>query len=472
MVEKTIRFSYIFIFSLTIFAACFYLQKIGALRDLPRLVLWLVAFVYIYNYLFKKDEGFSDLSAVVYPALVFNLATIFLHYLVSFEFDMPKGFMRVSYLFGNFADFTTMADTYVRGTFDWISTGHFPFAYAIGKAFAQATGWTEAHVPSSRGMRAGYCVFALLCMGAILPLLHDVKNSLGNRNKFLLLLAFLATSYPIIVMLERGNLAIVTFAGLSLFCFFFVRNKLWICAVLIGLLASLKTLNLLLFVFLLSRFSWKYVLIGIATFVAVSVLSLFYLFGLDVSRWMLFKQAFLAPLNSPVIFSDATKLFLTSGFESLRTLFSTLVSGQQTEVTTQSAIFNKILLAIGASIAVYFYCVARKSTAWYLEFVFLLVLPMLFHSSSGDYNTSLLVPFWLILIVNLDSRETALLAKLMAVCFLLLSGLSISEISCCGDNLGRYVNLSPKGAIMPIALFSSLLMIIKIRINPNLLGKI
>lgn len=464
--QKIIQYCYLIISLFTLCAAAWFEHR--TLHHLPfrdviysifRFSLWIGTFIFINYFLFFRQYS-NDKNNTIYPVLIFNLITLYFYYFFSFDLGFPKGFMRVSYLFGNFADFLTMSDTYVHQNFLWINTGHFPFSYAIGKWFAHITKWrAESNPDFYQVLSFSYLRVWLIAILSLMPLAIYSWIKSKNKKHVILAFAFLATSSPFFVMYERGNLALITFAFLSLICFFYLIEQYWICAILIGMTASTKSLNLIFFVFLFSRFEKKNIFIGFLSFAIITIGSLYYLFGTHVQQWTIFMNALIVPFHNSILFTDATNLFLTTGIESFRSLIHTLLHVQLVETTTQNQYFNKFLLLMGLLLGIYFYIKKRKLTSWYHEFVILLCIPMVFHPCSGDYNLGLLIPFWLIMVFNADTPDKQRVVNYISIAFLLLGGISIGEVSCCGVP-GRSLNISPKGAIVPFMLLWAIITII------------
>lgn len=453
---KGVKFSYVAL-SISAFILIIY----SAIRFAPGragllyvgLFMSIILLTYIYKSIINKlDVQNINLIDLIRPVLVVNFTTLFLYYLSSFEIKTPLNLFRISYSFGNFMDFITMPATYNSGTFDWIETGHFPFAYAIGKFFSDIAGWQKDVVRISR-MIYIYIAFYFITLLPLVILINDVIRKLNiSKNETILYWSFFFVSYPVLVSFERGNLAFIASSLMSAYVLFRQRDKLTFCAIIIGIAASIKTINIVFFLLLLSHARKKDFVISIVTFIIVTTSSLFYLFGFNFTNWSIFSNAIFAPLFSNVIFSDVNKALCTTGWDSARSLFYLLVNGVTSDVTSNSKIFNHLLMSIAGCIFLYFLLFRKKHFLWYQEALLIISLPLAFHSSSGDYNLMLLVPFLIICLVNFNHSKNSQIFSIYSIPFMLLSGYSLVYIFCCGDGTGRVAGISIKSILVPYAI--------------------
>ena len=459
--------SYILIATFTLLLIFYNAVTSGSKQVYFGFILSLATFVYIYLNIIKNYAEKKSLLEILRPVIVFNFLVLLLFYISSFEMGIPRGYFRVSFTFGNFMDFATMPDTYVRGSFDWVATGHFPFAYAISKAYATALGWMpNSNINFSR-IRNSYILIYIL---ATIPLIMLIKNTLKDMRidpgMKIIYWAFFLISYPIFVSFERGNLAFLAASLLALYVINYQRESYRLCSIIIGVAAAIKTLNLIFLLLVLSKLGLKNFMISIFTFAGITIASLFYLYGVNFSEWMIFKSAILAPINSPIIISDANKILCNTGWDSARSLILALYNNVKSDIISQSAIFSKALIAAAIIFLCVFYKKVGRRGLWYQEALFVLTLPLIFHSASGDYNLLLLVPFIVLLMKNHTVGNNSELLVFYSIPFLLVSGLTIYDMTCCGDGLGRAVSVSIKSILVPYSLtVASVLILRGFRLN-------
>ncbi len=463
MSSAIIRFLYLCFVIPSLFAAFLFSVKTSLHKHITMLFIWAAVYFYVYEKIIKQkiaETSEKSIKKILAPVLIFNLIIFYLFYFSSFELGIPKNMFRVAYQFGNFMDFITMPTTYVQGSYNWITTGHFPLSYAIAKFFAFCISWSNTHTPHFETIRNGYLITCFLCFATSYPLIRQTKKTLNlDKKNTSLLVPFLLTSYPFFILFERGNFALIGFALLSLFAYNFQKNNFRISAGLLGILAAIKTLNLIMLIFLFSKFKKSHIAIGILTAITITIFSLIYLFGINIQQWALFSKALIAPIKSKVIFSDPNKIFATTGIEAFRALMHTLLKNIHTELSSYSKAFNNISLIAGAGCMLIFYWRHSRHAPWYLEFLFILTVPMVFHGTSGDYNLGLLVPFYLVLLCHLKQEQNVKIAQIYSIVFLLLSGLALDVVYCCGNIPDRSINISPRAVLVPFALTCSMLLI-------------
>jgi hypothetical protein len=225
-----------------------------------------------------------------------------------------------------------------------------------------------------------------------------------------------------------------------------------VAAVILGVAASIKTLNLVFLIFLFSRFSLRHILFGLFAFVLSQFLSLIYIFGFEIHYWNIFNIALIAPFASEVVFSDPAKIIATTGLDAFRVLIYTLFNGIVGEMTSASKLFNFTAFSVGGALYLFFYMFSGRRLSWYIEFLFILLIPMVFHSMSGDYNIIILFPFFLILFYSAESADEFFLLRSFSLTCLLVGGMTVGSLSCCGEGLGRSVGISLRAAIVPFGL--------------------
>lgn len=419
-----------------------------------------VFFYYFYEKIINLKIVINDPFELIAPTLFFNIFVLFIYYLSSFELGLPSNIFRISFNFGNFMDFITLPATYNSRTFDWISTGHFPLAYALSKFFSDISGWEKNSIDVRQMIYLYFGVYIIF----MLPLLILINNSLKKLNidskiKFLYWIFFLG-SYPILVGFERGNFALIASSLMSIYVLMYQKNSFRVCAIIVGVAASIKTINLVFLLLLISRSKRDELLIAIAVFIFVTILSLIYIFGFTPSEWLIFAKAIMAPINSSVIFTDANKLIATSGWDSFRSFIYVLLNGISSDITSHSNIFSRLMLIFAGILFILFLLFRKKPYLWYQEAIFIISLPLAFHSSSGDYNIAILIPFLLVMLVNYKFNNNSYIFSIYSLTFILISGFALGYISCCGDGTGRSIAISIKSALTPFALTAGCILIL------------
>ncbi len=418
------------------------LYKIGFLLSFT--ALYIIYFLFLNRKIVYKDN--VDL---ILKVAYFNIIVLFLYYISSFEVGVAKFFWRVSFDFGNFMDFITLPDTYASGTYTWISTGHFPFTYALSKIFAEISNY-KIPVSSHTSIRNLYLIIFFL---AITPLIFLIRrycseNQIVGSNKFLVYVGLLA-SYPLIMGFERGNFAFISATFLTLAIIAYDKGYFRVVVLLLSFAISLKTVNLVFLIFIISRFGFRGFIISMTYILFITISSLIFIFGVDFDRWATFYPAILAPINSPVVFSDANKIIATTGLDGLRVALLAILNGVTHDLTSDNKLFNRAVLFLGMGIMLTYYLRKRENSPWYVELLLLVTTPLLFHSASGDYNLQLLMPILLIVLLKNEYKK---FVPFLLIPLLLVGGIPIDRIFCCGDGTGRAITLSIKSLLIPFSL--------------------
>lgn len=423
-----------------------------------------VVLCFSYYLVFVRGEA-DGLFDTLKPVFFFNIVIVVLFYYAGFEFGFKRNDFKVGFTYSNFWDFYYQAITAADGTFEAVNTGYFPFSYAISKLFAVIAGWRPGFHHIRSGTVLIYVMFLIVFLSPLVLLAREIVVSKRLRGEAIFFLGlFLATCYPILFAVERGNFAIISFFFLSLMLYFYSRGKLAWCAVCAGFLVSLKIVNLLFVVFVL-RYCFRQLGLFLGVVVSVTCGSLIALFGFNLDKWAVFKYALVAPFGHMVpdvvqqvfVATDGGKLQGgAAGIEAFRVLLRTLILSVNANVTSDIPAWNLFLLAAGFAFFVYFYARCRKTADWLDEVMVLTTIPLLFHSASAEYNLLLLMPALMLI----GSREASLYNNALlrfSGLFLMLSGGVV--ISLVRVDSGQFLSATPKSFLVPFSLLGILLTI-------------
>lgn len=427
------------------------------------------AVLYFAHYLVFVRRTNGDVVEILKPVLFFNLLIVVLYYYAGFEFGLVRNDFKVGFTYSNFWDFYYQALTVTEGTFDAINTGYLPASYAISKIFAKLAKWKLGGHEITRTTIFAYCVYLVVFLSPLLLLARQlIAARRFDRETSLFLALFLATCYPVLFAVERGNFVIISFCFLSLMMYFYQRGELRRCAVFAGLLVSLKVLNFLFLLFILRRLrgqlGWFAATVAVAT-----VVSLIALFGFELEKWMMFKTALLSPFGGMIpdavkqtfVATDGGKLQGMSSIESFRILLRTLIYAVNVNVTTDKPLFNLLMLVVGFGFLVFFYAKRRHQTDWLDEIMVLTAIPMLFHSGAAEYNLILLLAALMLVAAREPSPYNNALLRFASL-FLMLSGGIVISLVALGTEPGTsgvFNSATPKSFLVPFSLLAILLTI-------------
>ena len=424
------------------------------------LLFSILIFVFIYQKIIKNIDQKKSSLDLIRPILIFNLLTLFIFYISSFELNIPSNLFRISFTFGNFMDFATMLDTQHSGAYSWIISGHYPSSYAFSKFFVNISGWGAGDAINIPRLVQLYVFIYIITLIPFYLLIRNllINIQINDQDK-ILYWAFFISSYPLLVSFERGNFAFITGSLLAIYVLFYQRSSFKLCAVVIGIAASIKSLNLIFFLLLLNRFKKDELIIAVLTFISITFLSLIYLFGFNYSDWVKFVDAIFAPIYSTITLSDAAKIIATPGWDSARTFFIAMFTGLTGDQSSDSVYFKRLSMLIGTIIFGVFLYVRKGTSEWYQDGLLIVSLPLAFHSMAADYNLILLIPFLIVVLQNYKTNLNSQIFSTFSISFLLLSGYSLTWIECCGV-VGRNISVSIKTVLIPYALSLGIFLIL------------
>ncbi|MCQ8119783.1 hypothetical protein [Methylomonas rosea] len=443
------------------------LSKIG-LRAFYGFVTTTLVLFFCYYFLFQRKHT-TDILEIFKPIFYFNLTIILLFYYSGFEFGLPINDFKVGFTYGNFWDFYFQALTAAEKTYQAINTGYLPFSYALSKIFAKLAGWKVGVHPISPKMIAIYTVYIAVCLSPLIVFARQIIRAHNfNKDQIFFFSLFLATSYPILFIVERGNFAAISFFFLSLAMLAYCKDDYRRTAVFAGFLIALKTMNIVYLIFVIRhcRQHWKAFLI---TFSLATLISLIILHGFHFERWATFKYAITSPLggimpsavNQVFVMTDGGKLQGGSSFEAFRVLISALLSSIQLNRTTDIPSLNLFMLGLGACVMVLFYIKRIKQMDWLDEIIVLTIIPILFHAQAAEYNLMLLLPaLMLIASRHIDEFSDSLLR--FASLFIMLSGglvIFLIDQAVIPNPEGRFNSVTVKSFLVPYSLIGILITI-------------
>lgn len=407
-----------------------------------------------------------DPIMILKPVLFFNVVIVVLFYYGSLEWGLTHTEFKAAWYFGNFWDFYAIVLSQAERTYQWVSTGYLPFAYALSKVFAKLMMWSPDHHDFNTRTSLVYFGYVFVSMSplALLGRGVAVANRLSKEQIFFFAV-FLMTCYPVFFTVERGNYVMVSFFFLGLAIFSYDRGRSHWAAFFLGLLVALKVFNVVFALFVLRR-CYRQFGTFVVTVLATSLASLIYLFRVHPVQWAIFKSVFLVPVGGMVatvaapIETDSGKLSGgTTGFEAFRILLRTLFYSVKDNMTSDSATLNLVMMVVGIACIGCFYVFCRRRTDWVDEILVLAIVPMLFHPASGSYNLMLVLPALMVIACRKPAAYDAAMLRFAGLFLMLSSGIVISTITCCYDVPGRYTSVTPESFLVPFSLLSILAMI-------------
>jgi hypothetical protein len=222
-------------------------------------------------------------------------------------------------------------------------------------------------------------------------------------------------------------------------------------------------MNFVVVLFLLNRMRKHLVKIfGIAVF--INLISLIYLFKFDYNKWLMFKLAFLAPLQGlfPELFTesflvtDGGRMQGMSSIDNFRLMLKILIGNHIQNATTSIPLIDASLMLVGLLTVIIFYIKYYKITSWYNELLIILMVITLFHSGSADYNLILFIPLLFILNWNKVDIDDENIIKTLALILTITITVPIFLIEI---NPTTFTTVSLKSFILPFTMCSSLVLI-------------
>ncbi len=424
------------------------------------------AFVLFFaHYIVFARQMSGGIIDIFRPVFYFNIVIVVLFYYSGFEFGLPRNDFKVGFAYGNFTDFYFQALTAAERTYEAINTGYLPFSYALSILFAKLVGWKQGLHSTTSWTVFIYFAYLVVFLSPLALLVRQVAiaNRLRGESIFFLGL-FLATCYPVLFVVERGNFAVISFFCLSLMMYFYNSGRHGWCAVLIGLLVSLKTLNFVYLIFVLRRlpYHWKTFLV---TMVLMTIISLVFIFGFSMTKWGVFKYALTSPIGGMIpdavkqvfVMTDGGKLQGGSSIEAFRVLLRTLFFSVKQNITTDVPALNLFLIGIGATCLAFFYIYRRNRMDWLDEIMVLTIIPILFHAQAAEYNLMLLMPALMLIASRQMNSYNETLLRYASLFIMLSGGVVIALID--QDTRLNFNSVTPKSLLVPFSLIGILLTI-------------
>lgn len=438
------------------------LNNLGAIRPIYAILISPLVLVFCYIYCFKKK---SILVIDIYkPIFFFNIIIIIIFTYSKYEFNLPLNDFKIGFTYSNFWDYFYQLMLFSDGTFKTINTGYLPLSFAISKFFALVSNADGANFVVTSRMVASYLLYLLIFLSPIVLIIRHVGRTLKlNSEGLLLVTIFLFTSYPLMFCIERGNFVIASFFFLTLFSFAYYRNKIDLSIIFMAFLINLKLLNFIFLIFFIRRFKGSYLKLFFYSLV-INLGSLIYLFKVDLSKWALFKLAFISPFQGlfPGLFvekfvaTDGGRLQGMSFVDNFRVLLNTLFNNISINATTQIPLIETILIVFGLLMVIVFYLKCRNLISWIDELIFLVAIPIVFHSGSADYNLILLVPLLSLLLKEVMDHDSASILRYSGLFMMLSGGVVIYLVTA---HEGIFNSASLKSLLVPFGLIGILMTI-------------
>lgn len=423
-----------------------------------------VVFYSYYLVFVRKTDG--SVIDILRPVFFFNFVIVILFYYSRFDFGLPINDFKVGFTYSNFWDFYYQVLTAADKSYVAINTGYLPFSYAVAKTFAKLAGWKhDIHPIGTRVILIYTLYMAIFISPLFLFAKHVVKTRQFDKDTSFFLLIFLAISYPVLFVVERGNFLILSFFFLSLVVYFYHQGDYRRSAIFAAFLISVKVFNFIYLIFIFRRLSgyWKPFMV---TLVLLSLLSLLVIFGFHIEKWGIFKYALTSPVGGMIpdavqqvfVMTDGGKLQGGSSIDSYRVLIRTLLVGVKQNLTTDMPVFNLACMAIGAVWLGLFYAFRRKQLNWKEEILVLSIIPMLFHAQAAEYNLMLLMPCLMLICADKLTSYQEVILKLSGLYLMLSGGVVIALIDqvTSGPASGVYNSVTPKSFLVPFSLFGIL----------------
>jgi hypothetical protein len=422
-----------------------------AFAFLSNLLLIGVLAFYVHYFQYK-----SDYKKILTFVLTFNIiillvkAIFFDFYTVAF----PPNFFKSAYLFGNFADFFVLFDPDLIKNSGLSETGYLPFSLFVFKLFSFVH---QIHSPFN------IFFYNLLFFGAYLFVIKFFLRKYNpNINKYFIYL-FILCSYIFSFSYERGNPSFLSFLIFSILFFHIFQNRNITyfndnrVAFLASLLISIKILNIIFLYPIFRSFNKRFLFKIILFAIPLNLLLAIFLVGFDPIQILgLLRKAFFSPISNVGAFSDANSVLGTSSYNSLYIAFKNIFAQFSEDAISVPNIYRLYMLLIGFLLFIFYTITSKKDIIF--DSILIILIPLFFHTSNGDYNLQMLIPIVLCICVSKSGLYFNILKYLLILC-MLINYFPFAFIYCCGV-IGRVNSITLKPFIFPSVILLSILYIV------------
>lgn len=406
--EISLTLGFLILISVTITCYAYSILEHDYQNIIKLLGICLLASSAIFALLFFRTK-FTMRSAFI-TILSLNILFLLLAYLHGYEVGGPRQAFRIGFTYSNFWDFYYQLLTVSDETYTAIATGYLPFSWLFAKLYAVLDGWSGNGPDLKASTKLYYFSFFLISVAPLLLFANAVRERWGVERALAFTL-FVAISYPIIFVFERGNFVLLSFGFLTLAVYAHWRKNQWLTMFFFSAFFSLKVVNFLLILTYARTFGMRKLFLMLSLALAIQTVSLFLVTG-DISQWQMFAEAFYSPFQgmlnyfniTPIskgfemefIVTDGGRLQGMTSVDTIRVLVFTILNDVKLNLTSITPELNLLYNFVGVIALVYYFLRHWRSFDFYTEIIALLTLLMFIHTGSAEYNLILLIPLILI----------------------------------------------------------------------------
>ena len=363
-------------------------------------------------YWLLKDK--TSLEDCIFAIGVGNVIFLLAAYLTTYDVGGPKNYFKIGFTYSNFWDFYYQLLLAADKSYLTIASGYFPLAWTFSDFFAQVDGWSGAGPEIKWSTKIMYFMVFGICMSSFLLFFNDLKGKFTTKNAILIIL-FIAISYPILFAYERGNFVIISLFFLTPALYAYWKNNIPVSIIFFALFFSMKTVNLILLPTFIRFFGIRYTVYLSVLILTIQIASLFYVTG-GLSQAPMFGEALFAPFwgvlsSLPITFTsagfqqnyiatDGGRLQGITNLDTIRVLFHTIIYDVRLNIISITTNLQILYNVIGLTGVSYYFIKNWKVGDIYAEIIAILSLMMFAQSSSAEYNLILLYPAVMILLLT------------------------------------------------------------------------
>lgn len=150
----------------------------------------------------------------------------------------------------------------------------------------------------------------------------------------------------------------------------------------------------------------------------------------------------------------------TSSIDAVRAVIYLTYNNITIDTVSENKFFKLFLIAIGLLILVLYYIRSYKHVNYIEHGVILIIVPILFHSTSADYTMVLLFPFTILYLIREWHQPDIYITKFLITTYLIMNMFPFHLIHHGAVELGRFVGASMKNFMLPVVFVMIIYMII------------